>query len=405
MDMRVIPLALGAFAIGTDSFVVAGILPEIAQSLNVSIEAAGQLITAYAVSYAIMTPVMAALTSHWSRRLVLGCGLAIFTAGNVMTAVLADFGLILASRVIAGLGGAIYMPAASAVAVMLVPPEARGRALAIVMAGLSGATALGAPLGTLVGNVGSWRATMWVVATLGVLATLAIATLLPAVAATARLTLRERLSPLRNARVLLTLATTLLVLTGLYTVYSYISIVFARATAGRGEVLAMLIAVWGAAAVVGNIAAGALTDRFGSRLVLNVAIVIVGIDFAFLSLSSAALSASILALLVWGACGWGMLVPQQHRLVSIAPAMAPILLSLNAATIYVAVAISGVFGAVMLQLFEPHELGMAGAVLIFSGLAASEWAHRLIRPLKATQRMDAVGQKTMARDTTCDELR
>jgi len=379
MNLRLITLAAGTFAIGTDSFVVAGVLPAVARSFEVGIDTAGQLITAYALAYAVMTPIMAALTAHWPRRRVLGIGLAIFVLGNALTALASDFGWALAGRVAAGLGGAMYTPAASAAAAALVAPEARGRALAIVMAGLSGATALGAPIGTLVGSVASWRATMWLVAAIGALAGLGIAAALPQLPAAARLSLAERLAPLRDARVVLTLATTLLVLAGLYTVYSYVSVVFERATGGSGQVLAALIATWGAAATIGNLVAGALTDRYGSRRIINLAIAVVGLDFLALPAASTAVATAIPVLVVWGLCGWGVLVPQQHRLIGIAPALAPILLALNASTIYIAVAAAGALGAALLPEVAPDRLGWVGAALIFLGLFAAEGAHRVIR--------------------------
>ncbi|PTQ12191.1 MFS transporter [Sphingomonas oleivorans] len=388
MDARLLALALGTFAIGTDSFVVAGILPDVARSLDVPVAAAGQLMTVYALAYAVMTPIMASWTAHWPRRHVLLGGLAVLSAGNILTAVLPSFELVLASRAVAGLGGAMFTPAASAAAVALVPAERRGRALAIVMAGLSGATALGAPIGTLIGSMGigsmsDWRATMWFVTILGLVAAVGVAALLPAIPGAARLSLRERLAPIGDARVAATLLTTLLVLSGLYTVYSYISIVFDRATGGSGMVLGALISIWGVAAVAGNLIAGSLTDRFGSRKLLIVAIALAAADFALMPVTSATLAGAIGALIIWGMCGWGVLVPQQHRLVGIAPALAPILIALNAATIYIAVSVSGVLGAVALQTLDAHSLGLVGAFLILLGLIAAELAHILIRKRQA----------------------
>src|SRR6266851_535472 len=179
MENRLIVLALGTFAIGTDSFVVAGILPDVARSLGIGIGAAGQLITVYAAAYAVLTPIMAALTARWPRRRVLLCGLVVFVFGNLATALSPGLALVLASRAVAGLGAAMFTPAASASAAALVPPERRGRALAMVIAGLSAATALGAPTGTVIGTLGSWRLTMWFVAALGALAALGVAALLP----------------------------------------------------------------------------------------------------------------------------------------------------------------------------------------------------------------------------------
>lgn len=390
MDLRLLTLALGTFAIGTDSFVVAGLLPQVSRSLNVSIEAAGQMITVYAIAYAVMTPVMATFTAHWPRRRVLGSALAVFTLGNVLTAVVSSFDLVLLSRALAGVGGAMFTPAASATAAALVPPEARGRALAVVMAGLSGATALGAPIGTLVGSAGDWRATMWLVALLGLAAGAGIAAALPQLPGSTKLSLGERLAPLGDKRVAMILMTTLLVLGGLYTVYSYVSVVFDRATAGNGSVLALLIGIWGMAATIGNLVAGSLTDRFGSRAVINLAIAVVAIDFALVPLSSATFTGSVVALIVWGLCGWGMLVPQQHRLVSISPALAPILLALNAATIYIAVSLSGLLGAAALQVMQPYNLALVGAVLIIFGLGSAELAYMLMAQQQGVPRQSKV---------------
>lgn len=378
MDIRLLVLALGTFSIGTDSFVVAGILPDVARSFDVEVATAGQLITVYALTYALMTPVMATLTAHWQRRTVLVAGLVVFIAGNVLTAILPTYDLVLASRALAGLGGAIFTPAASAMAAALVAPEMRGRALAIVMAGLSGATALGAPIGTLVGNLGDWRLTMWFVAALGLLAMFGVRTLLPQMTPPPALRLRERLAPVADPRVSMTLLTTLFVLSGLYTVYTYISIAFERATDGDGSRLAALISIWGVAAIVGNLLAGSLTDKFGSRRIINISLVVAILDFAFMPMFNGTFAGASVVLIIWGIAGWGILVPQQHRLIGIAPSKAPLVIALNAAAIYVGVSLSGALGAVVLHVLDPGFLGPVGAILILAGLVSAELANRLI---------------------------
>ncbi len=379
MDKRLFILALGTFAIGTDNYVVAGILPHVAQSFDVSVAAAGQFVTVYALSYAVLTPIMATLTAGWPRKRVLLGGLLVFLAGNLMTATQRTFELALVSRAVAGLGGAMFTPAASATATALVGPEWRGRALAIVLAGLSGATALGAPIGTLVGSLGDWRTTMWFVAGLGTLAWVGVLVALPKLAAAAPLRLGLRLAPLGDVRVAATLATTLLVMFGVFLIYTYISVVFDRATGGDGTHLAALLSTWGIAATVGNLAAGSLTDRFGNRRIVNLAIIVVAIDFALMPWSSASFAGALAALAVWGMCGWGLVVAQQHRLVGIAPALAPILLALNAAAIYLAVSASGAVGALAIGVVDPHRLPVLSTVLIIAGLVSAELAHRLIR--------------------------
>jgi predicted MFS family arabinose efflux permease len=370
---------LGTFAIGTDSFVVAGILPQVATSLDVSVEAAGQLVTVFALSYAVLSPVMAAVTAHWPRRRVLLGGLAVLVVGNALTATLPTFGLVLASRALAGLGAAMFTPTASGVAASLVPPAQRGRALALVMAGLSGATALGAPIGTVIGSSRDWRTTMWFVAALAAVAFVGVAALLPTVATPPAVTLAQRLAPARDARIALTLLTTVLVLTGLYTVYTYISVSYDRATGGDGTRLAGLLFAFGLAATIGNLVSGALTDRFGNRRIINAAVAIAAVDFALMPWSSAALPTAVLAIVVWGLCGWGVLVPQQHRLIQIAGAGAPLAIALNAAAIYLAVSVSGLTGALGIALVGAHHLGLVASLFIGLGLVAAERAWARLR--------------------------
>jgi DHA1 family inner membrane transport protein len=378
MDKRLLVLASGMFAIGTDSFVVAGVLGQVSASLGVSVALAGQMVTLYALSYALLSPVIAAAAAHWPRKRLLLTGLVVFVIGNVITALAPTIELVLASRLLAGLGAAMFSPTATAAGASLVPPEQRGRALAIVIAGLSSATALGAPLGTFIGGWLDWRATMWFVSAVGAVAALGVAWRLPHVPTPPAVSLARRLAPLADVRVLLTLLTTWLVYAGLFLVYTYIGSSFDRATGGDARVLAGLLLLWGAAATLGNLVAGRLTDRLGSRRIINAAIAIAAIDFALLPWSSASLATAIPALVVWGLCGWGLLVPQQHRLISISPSSAPLLLGLNSAAVYVGVSMSGLLGGAAITLFDSHALGLVGAVFIAMGLVVAEQAYRRI---------------------------
>ena len=127
MEYRLLILALGAFSIGTDSYVVAGVLPQVAKSFSTSVAAAAQFVSVYSVSYALCTPIMATIAANWPRRRVLLIGLLAFAGSNVLTATAPTLALALAGRALAGFGGAVFVPAASGVATALVSPERRGR--------------------------------------------------------------------------------------------------------------------------------------------------------------------------------------------------------------------------------------------------------------------------------------
>jgi predicted MFS family arabinose efflux permease len=375
---RLAVLATCTFAVGVDSFVFAGILPPIAASTGVGVATAGQLITAYALAYALLTPVMATLTAAWQRRRVLLTGLAIFVVGNAAPVVLPWFGPLLAGRVVAGLGGAMVTPVAIATAAAIAPERLRGRALSMVMAGLSAATALGAPVGTVLAAAGGWRLTLGFVAVLGLVAATGVAASMPATALPPPLGLRERLAPAADRRVALTLTTALCAFAGLYTVYTYVSAVLDRATGGSSTTLAGLLMVWGLAATGGNLFAGALTDRYGPRPVIAACILAAAVNFMVLPFTSRHLVTALLALAVWGASGWGILVPNVHRLLGIEPMQAPLLNALHSTAVYLAASASGVIGAAGLAVTGVSGLGPLGAVLLVAGLVFGERAHAAI---------------------------
>jgi predicted MFS family arabinose efflux permease len=379
MDRRLLALAAGMFAVGTDSFVIAGILPQVAKSLNVSVSAAGQMVTVYALSYAVLSPVIAALAAHWPRKRLLLAGLAVFILGNAITAMAPTLGLVLFSRFIAGLGAAMYSPTATATGAALVAPEKRAQALAVVIAGLSTATALGSPLGTYIGSLGGWRDTLWFVSAVGLAAAIAVNAILPAIPALPSATLRQRLSPLRDSRVALTLLTTLAAYAGMFSVYTYMSVSFDRATGGRPEVLAGLLLLFGVASTVGNLVAGRLTDRVGGRVIINSTLAVLVLNFLALPWTSASLPTAAIAIVIWGICGWGLVVPQQARLIHIAPAAAPLLLGLNSAALYVGVSTAAVIGATGIAMLDSHLLGLIAAVPVILALVLAQLANRQIR--------------------------
>lgn len=166
MDRRLLTPALGTFALGTDSFVIADVLPEISRAFGVGIGAAGQMTTVYAITYAVLAPTIAALAGSVPRKRLLLAGLSLFVVANLATAVSPNFGVALLTRALAGLGAAMFSPTAMGAGSMLVPPERRGFALAVIVAGLTTATTLGSPTGAVIGGLGDWRWTMVFVAAL-----------------------------------------------------------------------------------------------------------------------------------------------------------------------------------------------------------------------------------------------
>jgi predicted MFS family arabinose efflux permease len=378
MDRRLLVLALGMFALGTDSFVVAGLLPGIARGFSVGIGAAGQMTTVYALTYALLAPTIAALAAHVPRKQLLLGGLAVFVIANLGTALAPSFPLALAMRALAGLGAAMFGPTATGCAAMIVPPECRGFAISVVTTGMTISTALGAPIGAMIGSLGDWHWTMVFVAVLAAASGLGVLALLSHIPMPPPVSLAKRLTPLADARIGLTLATTFLFMTAAITIYTYLSVVFDRAIGGNPALLGGFLVLWGAAGTVSNLTVGRLVDSIGSHKVLVTMLVIVIANFALLPWTSAHLWTTIPAVIIWRACGWGLLVPQQHRIAGIAPALAPILMGLNISASFLGTTAAGVIGAAGLQLVGAHALGFVAAVLTAAALVAAELAARKI---------------------------
>ncbi|MFI0711771.1 MFS transporter [Streptomyces inhibens] len=387
MRLRLLLLALGTFAVGTDSMVMAGILGLMARDLDISVPAAGQMVTVFALSYAVLAPVLATATARLPRRRVLLTALTVFTVANALSAIAPNYPILLATRVLAAAGAALYTPTANAVATTLVPPERRGRALATVLGGMTVATALGVPLGTYIGRT-DWRLTMWLVVALGAAAFLGLALLMRGLPApTAAPDLRTRLAPLRNRRVLGAATTTLVFFLAINTVYIYLGTAVRPATGGDAGRLSLIMLVTGVASVAGNWLGGRAVDRLGTRVVLLTGgTVSAALSFA-LPWASTTMTTALLYAAISPLAGWAVAVALPHRLASIDPPSAPLLISLNSSALYLGVASAGGVGSLALTVLGDRWFPFASTALTLVALALSALTtrHRPPTPRPAAQ--------------------
>lgn len=365
-------LALGSFAIGTDTFVVAGVLRRLGSDLHVSLVEAGQLVTVFAVTFGVLAPVLAAVTARVARRTLLLGALALFAAANVGSALAPGFAVLLATRALAAAGAALYTPVAAAAAVTLVVPERRGRALAVVLGGTTAATVLGVPVGTYVGNAVGWQGSFGLVAVLAAIAWAVLAARLPALPTPPIATLQARVAVLADRRVLGVIATTVLLFLGGFTVYTYVGQVVAENTGVTGTGLTWLLVVFGVFGVAGNALGGRLTDRFGPDVVLLGGLLVFAVALLVVPVATRSLPGTVAVLAVWALSAWSLTVPQQHRLVAIAPQAAQVAIGLNSAAVFLGIGAAGAFGGLALAHVAAPELGyVGGAVVLVAWAVAS----------------------------------
>lgn len=370
MNPRIFFLALGTFAIGTEGYVIAGVLPHIADNLGVSLGSAGLLVTAFALVYALGSPVLSSLSARWPRRKVLLAALAIFTLANGLAALAPTFGLLIGARIVAALGAALYTPLASAAAVALARPERRGQALSIITGGLTVAIVLGVPIGTFVGQAFGWRMTFVLVAALSSIALLGAAMMLPEIPAGPTLTLRARLAPLTRPAVLFALALSTLWITGAFTVYTYLAPLLEQiGHMGEAGIRVMLL-VFGLSSMVGAFLGGFSADHWGVRLSIAASLVGVALSLFLLPVLAATAVGAGLLMVLWGIAGWSVTAPQQHRLITLAPENPAVVLALNGSAMYFGQALGAVLGGLIVNAASVWWLGPVGGALELVALAA-----------------------------------
>ena len=371
-------LALGTFAIGTEGFMIAALLPGIATDLTVSLSMAGQLVTAFTLFYAISSPVLTALTGSIDRRKLLLATMGLFAVGNLVAAAASSYWALLFARVMLAVAAGLYVPNANAVAGALVPPDRRGRALAIVSGGFSIAVALGVPTGAFIGTHLGWRVTFVGVAVLALIASVGLTVGIPKGAGRglATATLAERIAVIRQPGTLPALFVTTLWALGCYTMYTFISPYLTGVVDLDGAQIGYVLFGWGASAFVGVLVGGLVTDKVGARTVIRyalplTAVALAGFSFAAMYVAPAERPAVVLvAVVVWGVAAWGFSPAQQARLIGIAGLKnAPTILSLNASFQYFGFSLGALLGALTLASGGAAHLGWVGGLCVFGALA------------------------------------
>lgn len=274
MPLALYLLALAVFAMGTSEFMLAGLVPDIAADLDVSVGTAGLLTSAFAVGMVLGAPVMAAFARRWpARDTLLGC-LALFAACHVVAAITPSFAVLFATRVVAAVANAGFLAVALSTATRLVAPDRKGRALAVLLSGTTLATVAGVPAGALLGTALDWRATFWAVALLCVPAAFGIA---QGVRSHTRAepegpgrSLASELAQLRAPRLYVAMLLGALVNGGTFAAFTFLAPIV-TGTAGLDEVwVALVLVLFGAGSFVGVAASGRFSDR-NPRLTIGVA--------------------------------------------------------------------------------------------------------------------------------------
>jgi predicted MFS family arabinose efflux permease len=374
MNVRIWLLALGSFVIGTEAFMIAGFLPEIADAFRVSASAAGQLVTVYSLVYAVGSPVLMTFTGRTERRRLLAGALLLFAAGNVICGIGHSYGLTLAGRIIAAVAAGLFAPTASAAAAALAEPGKRGRALSAVIGGQTVSLILGVPAGTYLAYASDWTAPFLAVAAGSLLAAALVRGLFPVMPSAGAAPLKERLVYLGRPAISSALFTTLLWGIAIFSVYTYIADLYGGLGA-EGEAISLVLFVGGIASFAGVALGGFAADRIGPAGTICLALSVLAVSLASMSALHAVpvgrilRGASLAAVALYGIGSYAFNPAQQHRLIGLSGPSAGIVLSLNASAIYLGSAAGAFLGGLVLTCGSAAMLGYFGAAMALAALA------------------------------------
>ncbi|RSN53404.1 MFS transporter [Amycolatopsis sp. WAC 04182] len=360
-------LAVGTFTVGTDGFVLNGLLPTIAADLRVSEAVAGQLTTVFAVTYAVSSPIIAAFTGRLDRRWVLGAGMVLFTIGMAGQALGESFAVVAVARVLAALGAAAFQSNAYVLAGALASDERRGRALATVSAGMSVSMVLGVPIGVLAGNWFGWRAVMWGIGAVALIVMLLVP-LLPGVRMPT-VSLRDRLAVVVRPPIARVLGVSVLGTAAGFAAFVYLPVLVAPVAAGA--MISWLLVGFGIGQIAGNAFAGRATDSLGPARVRSISLIGTVATLALLDVAVLSLPGALILALASGAFGGMLMVPQQHRLFSLAPDAPTVAMGLNGSAIYAGGALGAALGGVVLSSAGVWWVGPVAAFVALLGFALS----------------------------------
>lgn len=377
MPIAIFALTISAFGIGTSEFVINGLLPEIARDFQVSISAAGFLVSGFAAGIIVGAPSLSILTLRLPRKLVLQASLLLFIAGSAASAAATDYWLLMAGRFVSAMAVGAFYGVGSVVAASLVKPDKQASAIALMFAGATAATVFGVPLGTLIGQQVGWRATYWIVTLIGIVGLLGVTALVPGIAQSRKPNIMSELATFRRPQVWLALAMTATSFGAIATTFTYIAPLLTEVTGFAEGSVTVLLFVLGLGLFAGNYIGGKLADR-------NLMATMVGF-FAIFSLILLAFyfamhdkAAVTITVILFGFAGYGLVPGAQIRVVNKAEGAPTLASAMNIAAFNVGVTVGAAFGGVAIDLnWGLASVTLVGAAIALLGLFLALWSWRL----------------------------
>ncbi|WP_273025046.1 MFS transporter [Rheinheimera sp.] len=376
INIPLLALALGAFGIGVTEFSPMGMLPVIATDLGVSIPTAGMLISAYAFGVLLGAPLMTLVFANMARRNLLLLSMAIFTVGNLISAVADSYNVLLFGRIITSFNHGAFFGVGAIVAMNVVPPEKRAGAVAAMFSGLTLATIGGVPLASYIGELIGWRPAFYGMAVIGLITMLALRLSLPPMANKQKANVRNELRVLGKKPVLVALLLTVVSSSAMFTVFTYIVPILQQETQASTVFVTSMLVLYGIGLAVGNILGGRFADR-SMDLTLIASLVAVMLLLVVFAVTVAVPLMVVPLVFLWGIASFALVPPLQAMVVQEAAEAPSLASAMNIGAFNLGNALGAMLGALMISAgFGLSAVPLAGAATAAVGLAMVLWFRR-----------------------------
>lgn len=363
-------IAMGAFALGMASYVTAGLVPLIGQSFSIPAAMAAQLVTAFTLAYGLGSPLVVAFLPAGRQREGLLWSLALFALANAASALADNMTVLLIFRALAGIGAGVYLATGIATAAALSGAGDRGKSIAILMGGMASGAVLGVPLSLIVADQAGWQSALWLIAGLGLVSLIGIWGKLPPVLPAAAVSISRKLSILRDRNVSAILLVSFLAAIASLGMYTFMA-PFMMAYPNVHSVVPWLW-LWGVGGILGSVFVGSLANRVGGpTLTLGIMGVLTLSLLAMPIVARWNIWLMIIPVMLWGAVGWALQVPQNHQLIRARENTGDgnLAVALNESALYLGSAVGASAGGLILSFnLEVLLLPIIAAGLTFIGM-------------------------------------